>query len=248
MFKAVINVNFIDKEHNMGLFSKFKKKAEKTQEETDEIIELEKPECSGWDAITAAFEELYPDQNDPKHYGVLVPWELGGDDPLTGISIYEAPEYYHFVTYGLSEIFEKETDNPEVSGYGMEFTFKLKRSCIAPENEDGELRNVCGILQTIARITFSNGELFHAGEYIYTGQTTGIDLHHKSALTGFILTADEEVKSISTPNGKVDFVLFIGCTDEELLALKNKELTVPELYARLGSCLTDYNRISILQP
>ncbi len=234
----------------MGLFDKFfdkfSKKAEKPQEETEELIELEKPECSGWDAITAAFEELYPDQKNPKHYGVLVTWELGGDDPLRGISIYETAEYYHFVTYGLSEIFEKETDDPEISGYGMEFTFKLKRSCIAPEDEEGELRCVCGILQKVARITFSNGELFRADEYIYTGQTTGIDLHQKSALTGFILIADTDVKSISTPNGKVDFVEFIGCTDDELLAVKNKTMNVPELYSKLGSDVTDYNRASVL--
>ena len=230
----------------MGLFDKFRKKEEKPQEEADEMIELQKPECSGWDAITAAFEELYPDQKNPKHYGVLVPWELGGDDPLTGISIYETDEYYHFVTYGLSEIFEKETDDPEISGYGMEFTFRLKRSCIAPEDEDGELRCVCGILQKVARITFSNGELFRADEYIYTGQTTGIDLYQKSALTGFILVADKDVKSLSTPNGKVDFVEFIGCTDDELLAVKNKEMTVTELYSKLGSDVTDYGRSSVL--
>ena len=39
---------------------------------------------------------------------------------------------------------------------------------------------------------------------------------------------------------------FIGCTDDELLALKNKELTVPELYAKLGSDITDYGRSSVL--
>lgn len=230
----------------MGLFDKLRKKAEKPQKDTEEMIDLEKPDSSGWDAITAAFEKLYPDQKNPKHYGVLVPWELGGDDPLTGISIYETNEYYHFVTYGLSEIFEKETDDPEVSGYGMEFTYKLKKSCISPEDEDGELRCVCGILQKIARITFSSGELFCADEYIYTGQTTGIDLHQKCGLTGFILVADKDADSIDTPNGRVDFVEFIGCTDDELLALKNKELTVPELYARLGSDITDYGRSSVL--
>jgi hypothetical protein len=101
-------------------------------------------------------------------------------------------------------------------------------------------------LQKVARITFSNGELFRADEYIYTGQTTGIDLYQKSALTGFILVADKDVKSLSTPNGKVDFVEFIGCTDDELLAVKNKEMTVTELYSKLGSDVTDYGRSSVL--
>lgn len=212
----------------------------------DETVEFEKTDTKGWDAITAAFEKVYPDQKDPKHYGVLIPWELGGDDPLTGISIYETGEYYHFVTYGLSEIFEKETDDPEISGYGMEFTLKLKKDCISPSDEEGELRCICGILQKIARLTFEHGECFYANEYLYTGQTTGIDLHQQSSITGFITVADTDIPSIDTPNGRVEFVEFIGCTDKELLALREKQIKVPELYERLGSDLTDYNRESVL--
>ncbi|WP_173386349.1 suppressor of fused domain protein [Ruminococcus flavefaciens] len=223
----------------MSLFDKFGKK-------DDDTVEIEKTDTKGWDAITAAFEKLYPDQKDPKHYGVLIPWELGGDDPLTGISIYETGEYYHFVTYGLSEIFEKETDDPEISGYGMEFTLKLRKAAIDPADEEGELRCICGIFQKIARITFEHGECFRANEYLYTGQTSGIDLHQKSALTGFIMITDTDAGSIDTPNGKVDFVEFIGCTDAELFALRNKELTVAELYGKLGSDVTDYTRSSVI--
>ena len=42
----------------MGLFDKLRKKAEKPQKDTEEMIDLEKPDSSGWDAITAAFERL----------------------------------------------------------------------------------------------------------------------------------------------------------------------------------------------
>ena len=31
------------------------------------------------------------------------------------------------VTYGMSELYEKESENQEISGFGMEFTFKLKK-------------------------------------------------------------------------------------------------------------------------
>ena len=162
------------------------------------------------------------------------------------LSIYETEEYYHFVTYGLSEIFEKETDDPEISGYGMEFTLKLRKAGIDPANEEGELRCICGIFQKIARITFEHGECFRADEYLYTGQTSGIDFRQKSSITGFIMISDTDAGSIDTPNGKVDFVEFIGCTDAELLALRNKELTVAELYGKLGSDITDYNRASVV--
>ena len=88
--------------------------------------EKEELSSSGWDAITNECNRIYPNQENPKHYGTLISWKFGGNDPLDGISIYDGGNYWHFVTYGLSELYEKETDDTEYSGYGMEFTFKLK--------------------------------------------------------------------------------------------------------------------------
>lgn len=68
----------------------------------------------------------------------------------------------------------------------------------------------------------------------------------KSNITRFITVPDKEISSITTLNGKVDFVLFIGATNNELLALKNKVLDVKTLYEKLGSDITDYNRDSVL--
>ena len=46
--------------------------------------------------------------------------------------------------------------------------------------------------------------------------------------------------------GRVNFVEFIGATNNELLALKNKELDVKTLYSKIGSDVTDYNRKSVI--
>lgn len=62
----------------------------------------------GWDAINAECDRIYPDQKDPKHYGTLIKWRFGGNAPLDGISIYDGGDYWHFVTYGLSELYKKE--------------------------------------------------------------------------------------------------------------------------------------------
>lgn len=198
----------------------------------------------GWDAITDECERIYPNQKNPKHYGTLIKWILGGNDPLDGISIYDGGDYWHFVTYGLSEIYGKETNNKDISGYGMEFTFKLKKDKY--ENEEDEIKCICNILQSIARITFTKGEVFKVFEYLYTGQTQGIDVRKQSNITGFITIPDTNFKSINTPNGKVDFVEFIGVTNDELLALKNKEIDVNTLYYKIGSDITDYNRKSVI--
>ena len=222
----------------MGLFDKLKRKEETRENNNKET------NAQGWDAITNECERVYPNQKNPKHYGTLVSYRLGGNDPLDGISVYDGGDYLHFVTYGLSELYDKESDIEEISGYGMEFTFKLKKDNY--ENEENEIQCVCGILQSIARITFTKGELFNVYEYLYTGQTTGIDSKQKSNITGFITVPDDKFKEINTPNGKVCFVEFVGVTDNELKAIHNKEIRVKELYEKIGTDITNYNRQSVI--
>lgn len=220
----------------MKLFNQFKNnKEEENKNETKAL---------GWDAITNECERVYPNQKEPKHYATLIKWVFGGNEPLDGISIYDGGDYWHFVTYGLSELYEKESDNKEISGYGMEFTLKLKKDNY--ENEEAEIKGICGILQSIARITFTKGEIFNVYEYLYTRQTDGIDTKMQSNITGFITIPDNKLNTINTPNGKVEFVEFIGVTNNELLAIQNKETNVKELYEKLNSDITDYNRQSII--
>lgn len=207
--------------------------------------EKENEEAPGWDAITACFEGIYPGQTNPIHYAPIIKWMLGGNDPLDGISVYDGGKYWHFVTYGLSELYEKESEEEEYSGYGMEFTFKLEKAGSEEENTDN-IRGICGILQAIARITFESGEIFGVNEYLYTGQTQGIDPKGASGIVGFITKADADAKSMVTPFGKVEFVEFIGVTDAELNAVRDKKLTVEELFEKLGTDVTSYQRKSMV--
>ena len=258
------NKSYSEGEHGMGLLDLFKKKnAEQAKQANDQANENandqsndkannktndkvnkeEKVETAGWDAIEAEFLRVYPTQEKPvHHYGTLIKWIFGGNDPLDGISIYDGGTYWHFVSFGLSEIYGKESDDKEVSGYGYELTLKLKKYDF--EDEEAELKNICGILQAIARITFTKGEIFLPNEFIYTGQQTGMDAKQKSNLTGFITIADTSVQAIDTPNGRVEFLELIGMTDAELKTLSNKA-SVMELYEKLGSDLTDYHRESL---
>ncbi len=64
----------------------------------------------------------------------------------------------------------------------------------------------------------------------------------KSNIRGFITISDNKLNSINTPNGKIDFLEFIGVTNLELLALRNKELDIKSLYKKIGSDITNYNR------
>ncbi|NFS10485.1 suppressor of fused domain protein [Clostridium botulinum] len=219
----------------MKLFDKFKKEIENKNTNDDVVMD-------GWKAIEDATLIMYPGQTDPKHYGTLISWNLGGNDPLDGISIYDGGEYYHFITYGLSELYEKEFENKEYSGYGFELTVKLKKDGL--EDEEAGIRGMCGILQAIARMTYNEGEIFQPNEYIYTGQTTGMDPNGESLITGFITQLDK-LGEIKTPNGKVQFVELIGATDAELKEIIDKKLNVKELFEKLNSEYTDYKRESL---
>ena len=220
----------------MGLFDKLFKKKEEPAPAEEEICTV------GWDAITAEFERIYPGQTNPKHYATIVKWMLGGNDPLDGISVYDGGDFWHFVSYGLTEIYGKETEDPEISGYGYELTLKLKKNRY--EDEEAELKNICGILQMIARPTFTEGEIFQPNEFLYTGQKEGIDARRSSKLTGFITVADPSVRAIDTPNGRVEFVELVGMTDAELKTLSDSP-SVREIYEKLGSDITDYGRKSL---
>ncbi len=200
-------------------------------------------ETFGWDAITRAFEKLYPEQTDPLHYAPIISWRLGGEDPLDGISVYDEGDYYHFVTYGLSELYDKESEDFDYSGYGFELTLKLKKSSL--KNIEEELNCICGILQTLGRITFENGDVFQPFEYIYTGQKNGMDSKSLSNITGFVTVLDE-IGEINTPNGLLQFVQLVGMTDAELKNIVDKKITVEEMVEKLGHTLTDFNRKSLV--
>ena len=201
----------------------------------------EEKNMTGWNAITDIFQRLYPKQSEPLNFAPLFSFRLGGG-PLDNISVYESDDFFHFVSYGLSELYEKESENEEYSGYGFEFTLKLKKSSL--NNVHTELECICGILQSLAEETFSNGSIFKPYEYIYTGQTGGIDSEGISNITGFVTVLDE-AGEIITPNGKLQFIQLVGVTNDELQQIMKKQLTVQDLISKLGHTMTDYNRESI---
>lgn len=222
----------------LDFFRKNKKQAETHDQKKDnEIITV------GWEAIDQEFLRAYPGQTNPKHYGTLIKWHFGGNDPLDGISIYDGGDYWHFVSYGLTELYDKESEDRDISGYGYELTLKLKKYDF--ENEEAELKNICGILQWIARMTFTKGEIFNPFEFVYTGQTTGVDAFQKSNITGFITVEDPVVHPIETSNGRVEFVELVGMTDTELKTLSTHR-SVEAIYQKLGTDITDYHRESLV--
>ena len=212
--------------------------------ENELIFDSNQTTCmDGWNAITEAFLGLYPNQAEPKHFAPELPYAMGGDDPLDGVSAYDGGDFWHFVSYGLSELYAKESEDKELSGMGFELTLKLSKNALS--DEEAELENIAALMQSLAELCFEQEDVISPYEYIYTGQEEGVDTDSKSKICGFI-TLPDELGTISTPNGKLSFVKLIGVTNAELKPVLDGHWSVKDLADKLGSDCTDYSRKSLL--
>jgi suppressor of fused len=171
----------------------------------------------GWDAITQALRKIYGD-TEPRHLAPILPAMLGGNDPLDGISAFKSSfggrEHWHLVTYGYSELYAKETDDAEVSGYGFEMTLRV----IDPESPDSVPMWAVSFLQNLARYVFRTGNAFASGHH--TTLNGPIALGRDTALEAAAFLPDPELPPIETPNGKVEFLQVVGLTQDEYDATK----------------------------
>ncbi|MGH8080076.1 MAG: suppressor of fused domain protein [Lysobacter sp.] len=198
----------------------------------------------GWDAINQALNRIYPRQA-PKHFGTVIGFALGGNDPLPGISAYKRitpVPHWHFITYGFSELFEKQSEDREVSGYGFELTLRLSD----PDDSDEPPDWALNFLQNLARYVFETGHAFHAGHYLNANGPIAAD--SDSAIRSVAFAHDPELPPMDTENGRVEFLQAIGLTNEEEFALKRwSTLKVLEVFKDyLPLWVTDLERGSLL--
>lgn len=191
-------------------------------EEFDDEEEFENPEDvelgPGVDAINYRLESIYGIQ-EPQHWGTLMRYVEGGPDPLDGVSAYESADrtHWHYVSYGLSELDEKSSPNEAESGWGFEFSFRVKRE------EDDENAPVWPImlLQELARYVFNSKMAFEDRHYIQWGGP--ITDEFPTRLTALVFMTDPELGVIETPHGSLAFLTPIGVTDEEYLTAETAD-------------------------
>lgn len=200
---------------------------------------------TGWDAIDQEMANIYGGQ-EPKHYGTYIPYVLGGPDPLDGISAYKAEmpfPHWHFVTYGFTELYEKESENKEESGFGFELTFRLVRRKEEEEPPEWALN----LLQNMGRYVFNSGNVFSSGDYLNANGP--ICLGSDTQLTALAFIHDPELAAIDTPNGRVEFLQMIGITGDELEAIQtwNTHGVLSTASEHMPYYITDLERDSILR-
>jgi hypothetical protein len=172
-------------------------------------------DASGWDAIDAALRPLYG-VREPYHVGTVIPYSLGGPDPIHGISAYKNVEpipHWHFVTYGFSELWAKESCDPEVSGFGFELTFRP--TCKPRDKKPPNW--ALNFLQNIGRYVFETGNRFGVG---HTLPLNGpIEVGSSTLIHAVSFAFDPQLPPIATPNGRVEFLEVVGLTMDELQAI-----------------------------
>ncbi|CAM3991576.1 suppressor of fused domain protein [Nocardia ninae] len=198
-------------------------------------------EAPGWNAIDGALRPLYGDI-EPFHWATDHRWSLGGPDPLDGISAYSRTEpvpHWHYVSYGMTELYEKEWDNPEKSGWGFEFTFRLVRK---PADTEPPVWPA-NFLQNLARYVFQSGKWFEPGHTIKANGPIAAD-RPNSGIRAVGFTVDPELGTIETPHGSMRFLQLVGLTMPEYRAAQGGKALelLAELAPRLPLYVTDIDR------
>jgi hypothetical protein len=150
--------------------------------------------------------------------GTVTSYALGGPDPIHGISAYKvaAPgPHWHFVTYGFSELWEKESADPDVSGYGFEMTFRL--ACKARDKRPPTW--AFNFLQNLGRYVFETGNTFGVGHTLPLNGPIAEGADTRIHAVSFC--HDPQLPPIDTPNGRVEFLQVVGLTMDELEAISS---------------------------
>ena len=249
---GVSRLSFFDFKSNYPN-SKFANIAPREQKEDEGTTVAKETHRYGIDAIENEVKRIHPLWENARYYTPKTVWESGGTEPLEQISIHKEEDYFHFITYGLTELHDKESKDQTKSGFGTELTLKLKRGEYKNQSEERkELLNIALFLQNFAKYIIQENSIVKPYEDTYlvkassSRKNIGIDIAGTSNIVAFITVPDKDLQSLDTPYGRVDFIALIGITKKELQALRNGKITEKELYEKIGTDVTSYRRKSVI--
>ncbi|MDR0228447.1 MAG: suppressor of fused domain protein [Flavobacteriaceae bacterium] len=165
----------------------------------------------GWESIDENLKKIYGEQ-EPQHFGNAIPYSLGGENPLDGLSVYnndKQTDHFHIVSYGFSDLYyNEEAVNNDFSGYGFELTMRLKKQ------GDENIHWALNLMNNLAKYVFDSGKWFEEFHFIPTNSPIRLD--YDTDLVGIAFALDPELGSVDTPNGRIDFLQMVAITQKEL--------------------------------
>jgi len=145
----------------------------------------------GWLAIDKELERLYPNQ-EPVHYGTVLKFILGGEDPLDGQSIYKSSnqtDHFHIVGYGLTSLYyDEDCVGEEYSNWGFELTFRIKKR---NNEEPSDQIWALNLMQNLAKYVFKSETPFDECHTINANGSIRAD--YNSEITAILFVNDPEL-------------------------------------------------------
>jgi hypothetical protein len=183
----------------------------------------------GLDAINVKEKEVYGDL-EPTHWATVVPYELGGEDPLWAIECFKSDnqqKHIHYLTLGFTNLwYNEDFAEDDINGFGFELTFRY-----APLKDDKEVPTwPANFLQNIAKYVFKSQKGFD--DFHYMSANGPIRSGTDTQITAFTFFTDTEMGVIDTPHGTVKFLQLFGITSNEYIDLKEKKYTAGELIGK----------------
>lgn len=185
-------------------------------------------EAPGWAAIDRWVGAHFP-ADTPHQFTSRHPYELDKPSPLPAITVFAttAPAGWLYVSYGLSELFEKSAPDRDISGFGFELTLRLPAAGGGAQPEDRPPVWPLRLLQSLGHHVLHSKQGFDSGESLQLGASLvppDSDGPQASALTGLICLPDPVLGKIDTVNGSLLFLRLFGVTAPELELISELEL------------------------
>ena len=202
----------------------------------------------GWDAIDRWVGQHFAGQT-PHQFSSKTPYELDSRTPLPAVTVWStrAPVGWIYVTYGLSELFEKSAPDPKISGFGFELSPRLPPAPGSdPSDPDATPpRWPLLLLQSLGHHLLSNGGELDTGHCFGLGAPLvppGSDGPEGCVLTGLVCLPDPVLGKINSPNGSLLFLRLFGLTTDELETLEALEL------GSLVACIAELEPSAVTDP
>ena len=181
----------------------------------------------GWDAIDSYVGSRYGHRL-PHQFTSSTPYELDKANPLPAVTVWEsgAPPSWHYVSYGLTELFEKSSSDPNISGFGHELTLRV------PKADGEEQPPAWGVrlLNALGHHILSQRAGLDSGHCVDLGAP--LTMEESCCLTGLVCIPDPILGKFDSPHGSVLFLQLVGITAAELAIFKDLEL--PDLVAAIA--------------
>ena len=168
---------------------------------------MDTDEAPGWDAIDAALAPLVGTV-EPAHWGTGT--MLPDQDGIWGVSAYALDDHWLYVTYGLSELFTKVSDDPAVSGWGEELTFRHMRG-----REETAPGWPASLLARLGELVYERAQPLEPGRRI---ELNDRDDERPPAIA---FADDPQLEPITTPFGSLSFVTAVGVGDALLRRMRD---------------------------